>query len=80
MTDHSLVTLDHLRLSLDRHASDVEQVIKENVCESLVVDKIMLALEAGKNGEVSLSEVEDAIKQVKDECGLPLDYSRHMFD
>ena len=29
MADRALVTLEHLRLSLDRHASDVDHVIKE---------------------------------------------------
>ena len=79
MDGAALVSLETLRMSLDKHAVDVEHRIEERDCENPVVDRIMELLEDNRNGRVSRSDVENSVQSVVESYELPKEHAGQLY-
>ena len=62
MNGDSLLSLALLRLSLDKNAIDVEQIIDIKEDENPIVDQILDILEDNSNPYVTYKDVENAVR------------------
>lgn len=70
MNGDSLLSLALLRLSLDKNAIDVEQIIDIKEDENPIVDQILDILEDNSNPYVTYNDVENAVRSVVEQHEL----------
>ena len=70
MNGDSLLSLALLRLSLDKNAIDVEQIIDIKEDENPIVDQILDILEDNSNPYVTYKDVENAVRSIVEQHEL----------